>query len=418
MDSDLRVQPVDISDSKTSFRKPLNDTARRKYRCHSPDRGSDSSFSDGSPSPIREKGNSKARDESKQLDRTKSRDQREGNERGRTSIRSDRPGHFTDKNLESEKRSRDFKSDHRSHRSDHQRHGDRYPPSDRGLSGRKYDEKARRGDDKNMMHDRQRKPEFYERERSALNDVEIDDVDRRRKHASKDYVKHKDSRFDIAGDSYAKKPRAALCEKPLEEEGVRGSPGKPSASSSVQVDITQEDINAARAAAIKAAELVNKNLTGGGVLSAAQKKKLLWGNKKNESTEEKSGNRWDIPVFSDRERQEKFNKLMNLRSPWPSVGCEGGDEVNKPWSTRREGCESPSRQGEGATDGPGEAVHRWPPPPRRQDCGPRSVTCITSRLANFPCSGSIVLLSVYTFSPIRKWCFTLPSPGFHLWSFH
>ncbi|KAF8398228.1 hypothetical protein HHK36_017154 [Tetracentron sinense] len=72
------------------------------------------------------------------------------------------------------------------------------------------------------------------------------------------------------------------------------------------------DLNAAKVAAMKAAELVNRNLIGGGYMSTDQKKKLLWGNKKN-TTAEESGHCWDMPLFSDRERQEKFNKLMGVK---------------------------------------------------------------------------------------------------------
>ncbi|PKA59810.1 hypothetical protein AXF42_Ash011935 [Apostasia shenzhenica] len=73
-----------------------------------------------------------------------------------------------------------------------------------------------------------------------------------------------------------------------------------------------QDLNAAKIAAMKAAELVNKNLVGTGFMSNDQKKKLLWGNKKNTS-EEQQGNRWDLQLFTDRERQEKFNKLMGVK---------------------------------------------------------------------------------------------------------
>ncbi|KAF7147970.1 hypothetical protein RHSIM_Rhsim03G0036800 [Rhododendron simsii] len=58
--------------------------------------------------------------------------------------------------------------------------------------------------------------------------------------------------------------------------------------------------------------LFNKNLIGTGYMSADQKKKLLWGNKKNTAAEE-SGHRWDATLFPDRERQEKFNKLMGVK---------------------------------------------------------------------------------------------------------
>lgn len=72
-----------------------------------------------------------------------------------------------------------------------------------------------------------------------------------------------------------------------------------------------QDLNAAKVAAMKAAELVNRNLVGTGFLSTDQKKKLLWGSKKSSSDE--SGNRWDLQLFPDRERQEKFNKLMGVK---------------------------------------------------------------------------------------------------------
>jgi hypothetical protein len=64
---------------------------------------------------------------------------------------------------------------------------------------------------------------------------------------------------------------------------------------------------------------VNKNLVGFGVgagrLSTDQKKKLLWGNKKSNPPE--SSAHWDSNLFPDRERQEKFNKLMV--NPVPQV---------------------------------------------------------------------------------------------------
>ncbi|GMP97818.1 hypothetical protein CsSME_00045925 [Camellia sinensis var. sinensis] len=63
------------------------------------------------------------------------------------------------------------------------------------------------------------------------------------------------------------------------------------------------------------------NLIGTGYMSTDQKKKLLWGNKKSTTAEELVlvafgapkrffGHHWDTALFSDRERQEKFNKLM------------------------------------------------------------------------------------------------------------
>ncbi|RLN15922.1 arginine/serine-rich coiled-coil protein 2 isoform X2 [Panicum miliaceum] len=81
-----------------------------------------------------------------------------------------------------------------------------------------------------------------------------------------------------------------------------------------------DGVNAAKVAAMKAAELVNRNISafgaGTGRLSTDQKKKLLWGNKKSNTSEETS-NRWDLNLFSDRERQKKFNKLMGVKNSAP-----------------------------------------------------------------------------------------------------
>ncbi|XP_020223165.1 arginine/serine-rich coiled-coil protein 2 isoform X1 [Cajanus cajan] len=73
------------------------------------------------------------------------------------------------------------------------------------------------------------------------------------------------------------------------------------------------DLDAAKVAAMRAAELVNRNLVGAGCLTTDQKKKLLWAGKKSTPTEEYGNHRWDTAMFSDRERQEKFNKLMGVR---------------------------------------------------------------------------------------------------------
>ncbi|CAN6443340.1 unnamed protein product [Victoria cruziana] len=98
--------------------------------------------------------------------------------------------------------------------------------------------------------------------------------------------------------------------KQLENPPSKGILEPPSSSASIAE--ATNDLNAAKVAAMKAAELVNKNLVGVGYMSTEQKKKLLWGNKKN-STVEESGNRWDMALFSDKDRQEKFNKLMGVK---------------------------------------------------------------------------------------------------------
>ncbi|CAN1337721.1 hypothetical protein LINPERPRIM_LOCUS37721 [Linum perenne] len=111
-------------------------------------------------------------------------------------------------------------------------------------------------------------------------------------------------------------------------------------------------------------DTVNKNLVGGSFMSTEQKKKLLWGNKKSTTTTavEPSGHRWDTSLFGDRERQEKFNKLMSL-SPqwylWPIVGCEGrreGGNEDQQQQARRRWSSLGGKTGT-APDGVREAVH-------------------------------------------------------------
>ncbi|KAJ6790629.1 protein starmaker isoform X3 [Iris pallida] len=100
---------------------------------------------------------------------------------------------------------------------------------------------------------------------------------------------------------------------------------EPASATSSQFE-TAKDLDAAKVAAMKAAELVNRNLVGGSYMSTDQKKKLLWGNKKSTTTEE-SGNRWDLHLFSDRERQEKFKKLMGVK----------GDTIPVPKPDKKDG---------------------------------------------------------------------------------
>ncbi|KAL6603348.1 hypothetical protein ACP70R_043709 [Stipagrostis hirtigluma subsp. patula] len=108
--------------------------------------------------------------------------------------------------------------------------------------------------------------------------------------------------------------------------------------SSASVDAGATDgVNAAKVAAMKAAELVNRNIAafgaGTGRLTTDQKKKLLWGNKKSNPPEESSA-RWDLNLFSDRERQEKFNKLMGVKGSAPvqenkAENKDGSSEAKK-----------------------------------------------------------------------------------------
>lgn len=115
-------------------------------------------------------------------------------------------------------------------------------------------------------------------------------------------------------ESPAKKPKrfSSADEKLVSEKVQEGGCSGTAVDVRSNVSEVTNDINAARIAAMKAAEQVNKNLVGVGFMTADQKKKLLWGNKKAAAPEE-TGNRWDAVTFGDRERQEKFNKLMGVK---------------------------------------------------------------------------------------------------------
>ncbi|KAJ8550695.1 hypothetical protein K7X08_000065 [Anisodus acutangulus] len=87
----------------------------------------------------------------------------------------------------------------------------------------------------------------------------------------------------------------------------------PNSELALEQGVKDSDIDAAKIAATKAAELVNRNLIGTGIMTTDQKKKLLWGNKKTTTNTEESTHHWDTSLFGDRERQEKFNKLMGVK---------------------------------------------------------------------------------------------------------
>eukprot|EP00897_Mesotaenium_endlicherianum_P007291 jgi/Mesen1/6590/ME000338S05769 len=93
---------------------------------------------------------------------------------------------------------------------------------------------------------------------------------------------------------------------------------------------------AALLAARKAAELVNRNLGVAGCMTAEEKKKMLWGSKKAAVEQEPAAavgvNRWDTVHFSDRGREEKFQKLMGVKSilessPEVDAKCGGAPEL-------------------------------------------------------------------------------------------
>lgn len=100
-------------------------------------------------------------------------------------------------------------------------------------------------------------------------------------------------------------------------KGTKWGPEAEPSSKSSHVDSSkaevENDLNQAKLAAMRAAELVNKNLGASGFMSADQKKRLLWGSKNQEPVAASGSIRWETAQFADRERQEKFNKLMGVK---------------------------------------------------------------------------------------------------------
>ncbi|KAK6149038.1 hypothetical protein DH2020_016563 [Rehmannia glutinosa] len=140
---------------------------------------------------------------------------------------------------------------------------------------------------------------------------ELDANDEKRRHEDRGLYKEQGNRETKEhSDDMSIKGQDSLAKKPKIFSPDSTCPGPDGTSE--QAYVTDSDIDAAKIAAMKAAELVNRNLVGTGYMSTDQKKKLLWGNKKNTATEE-SAHRWDTTTFGDRERQEKFHKLMGVK---------------------------------------------------------------------------------------------------------
>ncbi|XP_010542828.1 PREDICTED: arginine/serine-rich coiled-coil protein 2 isoform X1 [Tarenaya hassleriana] len=319
------------------------------------------------------------------------------------SSRDSRGGHHSDR--------RRVEPEHSRSRSDSDRHSrDKYSSSghrskdlekgeeqssNRAGSGRKHADSRSSEKEKDYAGSRDRLNEKRDYLRSSSDRQFRDD---KRKYEDSDMNKEKDTRFksprdrfeDKSGfaseklDTQSKKLKGFCSEKfadgksdaeekllPSSKPAIVVCEKKSTGQSSSKEPGLSGDIDAAKVAAMKAAEMVNKNLVGTGYLTTDQKKKLLWGNKKSEAAEE-TAHRWDSALIGDRERQEKFNKLMSLRLPWyiwPIVGCEG-QHKNRGGPER---ARSPCREAEGNADGSGEAVHSWTSPKRWTYCRIRSL---------------------------------------------
>lgn len=245
----------------------------------------------------------------------------------------ERDRHSVDRDFQDEKKdyrrsSRDFRSERnlsykesRGHRSDSisRRDGSKHRESE----GFKSDFKEM--DDENFARDHRKKYDDTEIKRSKDQIIE----EPTEQSENKDIFRSEDQ------ESAAKRPKLFNLDKGIAarkddnvskftttSDGRESSSSKQVQDGKMTLGKTQanhaevsNDINAAKVAAMKAAELVNRNLTGAGpvgCMTADQKKKLLWGNKKN-ATAEEAGHRWDTALFTDRERQEKFNKLMGVK---------------------------------------------------------------------------------------------------------
>ncbi|KAL6523293.1 hypothetical protein OROGR_016896 [Orobanche gracilis] len=372
-------------DSKAEFRKPSNDANNRKYRRRSPaGRSASSSSSDGSPhhkrssSPgISRKDIAKVSDDKRRRDDTRNQTGRESykqsnrhssrsyyrpddhNRRGRyvddydrgyskSSYRSIRDSRYNINSdysrSDKEHRSRDYVNDvvTRSHaKSDgsgyRSRDKDTY---DRTGSDRRHANTEERDIDRDIVRDRQtdgrgdrygrtdyKKSSGHSFKESSLRESkEVDVHDEKRRHEDRGSYKeqgHKE-RKDCSDDT-SNKGQDSVGKKP-KIFGMDSTGPDPDGTSDDYA--TESAIDAAKIAALKAAELVTKNITGTGCMSTDQKKKLLWANKKNTATEE-SPHRWDTSMFGDRERQEKFNKLMGVKGETKVENKQDNPDVEK-----------------------------------------------------------------------------------------
>ncbi|XP_017248299.1 uncharacterized protein LOC108219390 isoform X1 [Daucus carota subsp. sativus] len=188
------------------------------------------------------------------------------------------------------------------------------------------------------------------------------------KQEKREVLERSEGRASFSSESLEKKPKLYGFDG-SKDQGKYGNEKELLTSEQAQTCISKvtpdqgvlkdSDIDAAKVAAMKAAELVNKNLAVTGGLTTDQKKKMLWGSKKSTTVEEAT-HRWDASQFLDRERQEKFNKLMSLRLHWylwRIVGCKGRAQSGTETQHPRRRC-GPIREAESVTAGFGKAVYR------------------------------------------------------------
>ncbi|KAK9671196.1 hypothetical protein RND81_12G012700 [Saponaria officinalis] len=323
MDSNLPSPNEETNEQKAQFRKPTNEAAHRKYRRRSPTPGM--SDEDGSPKLDHSyRRNSKASDHEKRSDdRVDDRHSRRSDpyrhsSRGNRHDEHSRYGKHADEDdrrpaKSSYRTGRD--SDLRDRQSEYDRSRDRNRDVDRysrdrsDVAIKKYKEKESSSD--RVGYDGRHGSRYDDRDRYSRDKDHRDD--KREFKCSRETDNTKDVDASVREDFASKRPKLFSSEN---TEARKVDETTDSKLTTDQTAINPSDsvasADAAKVAAMKAAELVNKNLTGMGIMTADQKKKLLWGSKKSTTTEETS-HRWDSAMFSDRERQEKFNKLMGVK---------------------------------------------------------------------------------------------------------
>ncbi|KAI3507495.1 hypothetical protein L1887_22482 [Cichorium endivia] len=340
MDSDLH-SPVDSPGAKAAFHKPSNDSSNRKYRRRSPVSGSSSS--DGELA--HERGSTPTHSMEVNIDRQRKDDKRD--------IVTDRDHKRSRYNRDSNSNRHSDRRSYNDRRHDDHKRRDKYADEDHHHSHKLSRDRS----DGSGHRSRDEKRDYQRTFKSGKNES-LSTFEDTRGHRSGHHHKERDSKElddtkygmfekgksynqEAKGlkDRHFKEPKEVVDDKSVQaarkskfsmdkdtdysKDGSKNvtvaNEVQSSSSKQGQEFVKDSDIDAAKIAAMKAAELVNRNLIGTGVMSTDQKKKLLWGSKKSTATEE-SGHRWDTSMFSDRERQEKFNKLMGVKvDPKPDV---------------------------------------------------------------------------------------------------
>lgn len=233
------------------------------------------------------------------------------------------------------KRDGDDRDEKRDYRKTSQEHRSDRSPSFEESRGLRPDALSRRDSSGHTLKEASRRdfkemdgPKYTKEEKDKYYDRE---TNRRKERHTREAGELVEDRTALSTDdkvSPVKKPKLFSLDKGMDQgedaskhttmaDKIQSTSSKEAQESIGKVNKEQDfvkhsDIDAAKVAAMKAAELVNRNLIGTGYMSTDQKKKLLWGSKKATATEEPT-HRWDTSLFSDRERQEKFNKLMGVK---------------------------------------------------------------------------------------------------------